>query len=127
MTIHKTITGLVLLSFLLCFSTTALCQQEDDSYQDTSEHDDGDYYDESAEFSFGTIIKVEGNTLTVSEDGYSNDTNTKVLYVIDEETQFVNTPSLAEIKEGDTAFIDYVEKSGKRIAQNIEIESEEIE
>lgn len=127
MAIRKAVGVFLVMPLLLCFAMLAICQDEDNYDEASTEYDYpvDDY--ESSEFGLGTVVSIVDSAITLSEDGYGEEADSEVIYIVDEKTKFSNINSLGEIKKGSVAYIDYIEKDGKKLILTIDIESEEIE
>ena len=72
--------------------------------------------EESDLFSFGKVVSVAKNKLTISEYSFASDNDVEMAYEVSPKTEFANIRSLDGIKQEDDIVLDYIVKRGKRIA-----------
>lgn len=83
--------------------------------------------EEDVEYTYGVVANVSAGQITIEEYDYDKDEDVEQSYSIDAATEFENVESAEEIAAGDYVDIDYITKSGKRIAKAIIVEKETLE
>lgn len=63
-------------------------------------------------FTFGTVVKVSSETITVKEYSFLQDANVEVEYHANSQTEFGNIAMLAELKSGDSVVLNFIESKG---------------
>jgi uncharacterized protein YuzE len=66
-------------------------------------------------FSFGKIVSVNAQELTVKEYDFAKDADVDAVYVITTETELGNVNAVTDLAVDDDVVIDYTEKDGKRV------------
>ena len=74
---------------------------------------------ENDKFSFGKVISVAADSITVKEYDFAKDTDVEVAYSVTPETELGNVNAVADLKADDDVVIDYVEKDGKRVVTTL--------
>ena len=84
--------------------------------------------EESGIYTYGTVVSVSGDTLTINEVFYDEDTGEEltetVSYKVLPETKIENAASITEIKAGKEVDIEYLEKDGKNQVTYLYVYSE---
>ncbi len=87
--------------------------REDAGDEDTDESDDED------RFSFGRVISVGAEAITVREYDFERDEDVEVVYEVVPETEFGNIDELAELQPDDDVVLDYQVVDGERVATTL--------
>ncbi len=69
---------------------------------------------EEDKFSFGKVVSVAADSVTVKEYDFAKDADVETTYTLTPETELGNINAVADLKAGDDIVIDYVEKDGAR-------------
>lgn len=77
---------------------------------------------DNTDYSFGTVVNIGPDTITVSEYDYESDKETEVAYKIAEDAEFTNAQSLKDIVKGDSVDITFVEENGQKTAVAVLVE-----
>jgi len=105
------VAAVLVLGFLVCsVSSVSLGQEE-----------------EEIEYSWGTVISVSSNRITVSEHDYDSGKEVAVTYIVDPEVEFINVELLKDIAVDDSIEINYVVRDGKKVAKLIAVEKSSYE
>jgi len=87
--------------------------------------------DEMLEFTFGTLVRVSNEEITILEYNFEQEKEAEQTYVISSTTEFINVENLAALKIGEEIEIEFKEKDGQRVAMAIakdeEIPVEDVE
>lgn len=70
-------------------------------------------------FSFGKVVSVAADSITVKEYDFAKDADVEVTYSVTPETELGNVNAVADLKADDDIVIDYVEKDGKRVVTTL--------
>ena len=106
------VVGGLVCGLILSGSATKLFAQEGAVKQEGSVKVEAD----EPEYAFGTVKKVTGEMIVVSEFDYDTEAEKDVDYWLDSKTQVNGAPSVKEIATGDEVDVDYVVKDGKKKA-----------
>ena len=71
--------------------------------------------EEDTEYTYGTVTKIAGDQVTISEYDFEADKDVEMTYQVDPKAEFENVKSAAEVKVGDNIEIDYLVKDGKKV------------
>jgi hypothetical protein len=74
---------------------------------------------ENDKFSFGKVVSVAADAITVKEYDFAKDADVEVAYAVTPETELGNINAVADLKASDDVVIDYVEKDGKRVVTTL--------
>ena len=74
---------------------------------------------ENDKFSFGKVVSVTADQITVKEYDFAKDADVEVAYSVTKETELGNINAVADLKADDDIVIDYVEKDGKRMVTTL--------
>ena len=74
---------------------------------------------EELKYSFGTVVSVANNQLTILEYDDDMEKEIEVVYNANEQTQYKNINALSELAKDDSVEIFYNEKDSKRMASQI--------
>ena len=66
------------------------------------------------QFTFGAVVKVVGNRLTVKEYDFARDADVEREYYTHAETEYGNVAKLEELAPNDQVVLDYTEAGGQR-------------
>ncbi len=66
-------------------------------------------------FSFGKVVSVAGQQISVKEYDFAKDADVEVAYQVTAETELGNINAVTDLAANDDVVIDYMEKDGKRI------------
>lgn len=76
--------------------------------------------EEKSNYSYGKIVSVSGNSVTISEAIYNEDTDKEtfeeIMYSVAPDAVLENTTSIDSLSPGQEVDIEYVEKEGKKTA-----------
>jgi hypothetical protein len=70
---------------------------------------------ENDKFSFGKVVSVAADQVTVKEYDFAKDADVEVVYSVSAETEFGNVSKVTDLVANDDIVVDYVEKDGKRL------------
>jgi hypothetical protein len=70
-------------------------------------------------FSFGKVVSVAADQVTVKEYDFAKDADVEVVYSVTAETELGNVNAVADLIAEDDVVIDYVEKEGKRVVTTL--------
>jgi hypothetical protein len=70
-------------------------------------------------FSFGKVVSVSAQQVTVKEYDFAKDADVEVVYTVSPETEFGNVNAVTDLAANDDIVIDYVEKDGSRIVTTL--------
>ncbi|MBF0618937.1 MAG: hypothetical protein HQL19_02090 [Candidatus Omnitrophica bacterium] len=99
----KYLMGVVVVLALACSFKLAVAQ-------DNAEED---------KFSFGKIVSVAADQITVKEYDFTKDADVETSYAVTAETELGNINAVKDLVAGDDIVIDYVEKDGKRVVTTL--------
>ena len=74
---------------------------------------------ENDKFSFGKVVSIAADQITVKEYDFAKDADVEVAYSVTKETELGNINAVTDLKAGDDIVIDYVEKDGKRVVTTL--------
>lgn len=74
---------------------------------------------ENDKFSFGKVVSVTADQVTVREYDFAKDADVEVAYSVTPETELGNVNAVVDLKADDDVVIDYVEKDGKRVVTTL--------
>jgi hypothetical protein len=74
---------------------------------------------ENDKFSFGKVVSVAADQITVKEYDFAKDADVEVAYSVTPETELGNINAVADLKANDDIVIDYLEKDGKRVVTTL--------
>lgn len=74
---------------------------------------------ENDKFSFGKVVSVAADSITVKEYDFAKDADVEVAYSVTSETELGNVNAVADLKANDDVVIDYLEKDGKRVVTTL--------
>lgn len=83
--------------------------------------------EEKIDYSWGVVVKVTPQEVTVLEYDYDLDEEVEIVYKVGRDTEFRSMAALNDLKEGDSVEIDYVLKGGNKVAKIISLEESFIE
>jgi hypothetical protein len=72
----------------------------DESVSESDRMDDG-------YFSFGTIVRVDGDTFVMREYDFATDADVEQPYQVSPSTEYGNVQHLAHLRPGDSVVVDY--------------------
>ena len=78
--------------------------------------------EDNTDYSFGTVVSIGPDTLTVSEYNYESDLEQEVAYKIADDAEFTNARSLKDIVKGDSVDITFIEENGQKTAVAVLVE-----
>jgi len=78
-----------------------------------------DSLDDMLEFTFGTLVRVSNDQITILEYNFDQEKETEQSYGVSSTTEFVNIENLAALKIGEEIEIEFKEKDGKKVAMAI--------
>lgn len=70
-------------------------------------------------FSFGKVVSVTDQQITVKEYDFAKDADVEATYDLTPETEFGNINAAKDLAVGDDIVLDYAEKDGKRIVTTL--------
>ena len=70
-------------------------------------------------FSFGKVVAVNAQEVTVKEYDFAKDADVEVAYTVTAETELGNVSAVKDLVANDDIVIDYVEKDGKRVVTTL--------
>ena len=87
--------------------------------------------DEMLEFTFGTLVRVSNEEITILEYNFEQEKEMEQIYAVTPATEFINVQSLSALKIGEEIEIEFKEKDGQKVAMAIakdeEIPMDELE
>lgn len=75
--------------------------------------------DEMLEFTFGTLVRVSNEEITILEYNFEQEKETEQNYAITPATEYINVESLSALKIGEEIEIEFKEKDGQKVAMAI--------
>ena len=78
--------------------------------------------EESMNYSWGEVVKVSPEEITVSEYSYDLEKEIDVVYKIEPDVKLKNVTSINNLNEGDSVEIDYVIVGADKVAKAIILE-----
>jgi tetratricopeptide (TPR) repeat protein len=72
-------------------------------------------FKDADKFSFGKVVKVSSNCLTVKEYDFASDSDVDCTYHLNERYEFGNMTKAEELQPGDSVVLDYIEVNGQRL------------
>jgi len=72
--------------------------------------------DEEVEFTYGEVVSVAKDKITIKEYDYESDKEINVVYQINSKTKLEGMKSINDIKPNDYVYIDYIIKNNTKIA-----------
>jgi len=75
--------------------------------------------EEETVFTYGQVVKVAEDSVTLSEYDFETETTKEAVYYLSERTVFENVGSLSDILVGDEVEIEYETVEEKRMALNV--------
>ncbi|MFH0753900.1 MAG: hypothetical protein V2A70_04980 [Candidatus Omnitrophota bacterium] len=70
-------------------------------------------------FSFGKVVNVSAQQITVKEYDFAKDADVEVSYDVTAETEFGNVNAVTDLAVNDDVVIDFTEKDGKRVVMTL--------
>lgn len=102
----KTLIAILMLVGLSCLLNAAsLYAQENNGDED--------------KFSFGKIVSVAEDQITVKEYDFAKDADVETTYAISAETELGNINAVKDLVVGDDVVLDYSEKDGQRVVTTL--------
>jgi len=71
---------------------------------------------------YGHVVKVTGNQLTISEWDIEKEAMVDVSYTVDAKTKLINVGALKDLKADQSVDINYVVRAGKNVAVDLTLE-----
>lgn len=68
-------------------------------------------------FSFGLIVRVDGDTFVMKEYDFATDTDVEQLFHVMANTEYGNIRCLADLRPGDSVVIDYLQQGEIRMVE----------
>src|SRR5262245_11236192 len=99
---------LMLLCAILMFSSAPLCFAQE-----------METMDEMLEFTFGTLVRVSNDEITILEYNFEQEKEMEQSYAVTPATEFINVENLAALKIGEEIEIEFKEKDGQKVAMAI--------
>lgn len=65
-------------------------------------------------FSFGQVVTISGQELTIREYDFEKDADVDIVYEVTDATEYGNVTSISDLAEFDSVVFDYTEKNGKK-------------
>ena len=75
--------------------------------------------DDMLEFTFGTLVRVSNDAITISEYNFEQEKEMEQNYAVTPETEFVNVENLSALKIGEEIEIEFKVKDGQKVAMAI--------
>jgi len=72
--------------------------------------------EEQWEFTFGKVVSVSNDQITISEYNLESEQEVEVTYGVSATTEFINIEGLSGLKPGDDVEIEFKEVDGQKIA-----------
>lgn len=82
---------------------------------------------EGDKFSFGKVVSVGADQITVKEYDFAKDADVEVVYSVSAETEYGNVTALKDLAAGDDIVVDYTEKDGQRLVTTLVKEEQGVE
>jgi len=83
--------------------------------------------DEMLEFTFGTLVRVSDDSITIMEYNFEEEKEMEQVYAVTEATEFVNVANLSALKIGEEIEIEFKVKDGQKVAMAIAKDDETTE
>jgi hypothetical protein len=97
-----------------------------DTTDDSVSDSESDFIDDGY-FSFGTIVRVAGDTFVMREYDFATDTDVEQPYQVTHGTEYGNVLHLAHLRPGDSVVIDYLIDGETRRVETLVKEHQDID
>lgn len=74
---------------------------------------------ENDKFSFGKVVSVGEDQITIKEYDFAKDADVEVVYAVTSETELGNINAVKDLAADDDVVIDYTENAGKRVVTTL--------